>query len=52
MTEHFRLTLERRDPLLEAARRELAEWEERENEFRKKDRQELEAELRLPFRRV
>ena len=48
MTEHTRLTLGRRDRLLEAARKEFAEFEGRENEFRKKDREERAAELRLP----
>jgi hypothetical protein len=38
--------------LLEAVRKELAEFERRENEFRKKDREERAAELRLPFEKI
>jgi hypothetical protein len=37
------------DRLLEAARKELLNFERRENEFRKKDRDERAAELRLPL---
>jgi hypothetical protein len=48
MTERIQRTLDRRDRLLEAARKEFAEFERRENEFRKKDREERAAELRLP----
>jgi hypothetical protein len=51
MTEHTRQVLEPRF-LLEAAQRELAEFERRENEFRKKDRRERAAELRLPLDRI
>jgi hypothetical protein len=40
--------LERRDRILEVAQKELAKFERRENEFRKKDREERAAELRLP----
>jgi hypothetical protein len=36
-----------RDRLLEAVRKELVEFERRENEFRRKDREERAAELRL-----
>jgi hypothetical protein len=49
MTKHAQLALERRDRLLEAARKELAKCERRENEFRKKDREERATELRLPL---
>lgn len=49
MTEHTQLPLERRNRLLEAARKELAEFERREGKFRKKDRDERAAELRLPL---
>lgn len=38
-----------RDRILEAARKELVEFERRESEFRKKDREERAAELRLPL---
>jgi hypothetical protein len=41
--------LESRLLLLEAAQRQFAEFERRENEFRKKDRAERAAELRLPL---
>jgi hypothetical protein len=49
MTEHTQLTLYRQDRLLKVARKELAEFERRENEFREKDREERAAELRLPL---
>jgi hypothetical protein len=49
MTEHTRLGRTRRDRYLEAARKELFDFERRENEFRKKDRVERAAELRLPL---
>ncbi len=48
MPERTRRTLVLRDRLLEEARKELLEFEHRENEFRKKDREELATELRLP----
>lgn len=48
MPERTRRTLVVRDRLLEEARKELLEFEHRENEFRKKDREELATELRLP----
>jgi hypothetical protein len=41
-----------RDRLLEAAKEELTNFERRENEFRKKDRQERAAELRLPLEEI
>jgi hypothetical protein len=41
-----------RDRLLEAVRKELAEFERRENEFRKQDREERAAELRLPLIKI
>ena len=41
-----------RDHLLEAVRKELAEFERRENEFRKQDREERAAELRLPLIKI
>ncbi|MCP3466572.1 MULTISPECIES: hypothetical protein [unclassified Bradyrhizobium] len=41
-----------RDRILEAARRELTEFERREIEFRKKDREERAAELRLPLKEI
>jgi hypothetical protein len=48
MTERDQLVMTR-DLLLRAARKELVEFERREIEFRKKDREERAAELRLPF---
>jgi hypothetical protein len=41
-----------RDRLLEAVRKELAQFERRENEFRKQDREERAAELRLPLIKI
>jgi hypothetical protein len=39
----------RRNRLLEAAQQEMIKFERKENEFRKKDREERAAELRLPL---
>jgi hypothetical protein len=39
----------RHNPLLEAMREEMIKFERKENEFRKKDREERAAELRLPL---
>jgi hypothetical protein len=52
MTEGIQLTMAMRDRLMEAARKELTEFEWRENAFRKKDREERAAELRLPLERI
>ena len=41
-----------RDRLLEAARKELVDFERRENEFRKMDRDGRAAELRLPLEEI
>jgi hypothetical protein len=41
-----------RDRLLETVRKELVEFERRENEFRKQDREERAAELRLPLEEI
>lgn len=49
MTERTQI-MTPRARLLEAARKELVDFEQRENEFRKKDREERAAELRLPHR--
>jgi hypothetical protein len=51
MTERTQLGTVPRDLLLETARRELANFERRESEFRKKDREERAAELKLPLDR-
>ncbi|GEC59462.1 hypothetical protein BEL01nite_85050 [Bradyrhizobium elkanii] len=52
MTEHSQPTLGRRDRLCEAARKELTEWERRENEFQKADRKERATELQLPLDKI
>jgi hypothetical protein len=49
MTNNTHHDTTRRTPLLEAAREELSKFERKENEFRKKDRDERAAELRLPL---
>ena len=49
MTERDQLLMTPRDLLLGAARKELVEFERREIEFRRKDREERAAELRLPL---
>ncbi|MFC7698171.1 hypothetical protein ACFQX9_15820 [Bradyrhizobium sp. GCM10028915] len=49
MTDNTHHDTTRRTPLLEAAREELSKFERKENEFRKKDREERAAELRLPL---
>jgi hypothetical protein len=41
-----------RGRLLEAVRKELVEFERRENEFRKQDREQRAAELRLPVFKI
>ena len=48
MTAHTRLALTSRDRFLEAVEKEMIQFERRENEFRKKDREERAAELHLP----
>jgi hypothetical protein len=52
MTEHTDLSTTSKDRLLEEARKELMEFERREMEFRKKDRQGRAAELRLPLDKI
>lgn len=52
MTEGIQPTMAMRDRLMEAARKELVEFEWRENAFRKKDREERAAALRLPLERI
>ena len=49
MTDNTHHDTIRRIPLLEAAREEMSKFERKENEFRKKDREERAAELRLPL---
>ena len=48
MTAHTRLALTSRDRFQEAVEKEMIQFERRENEFRKKDREERAAELHLP----
>ncbi|MGY4623456.1 hypothetical protein [Bradyrhizobium sp. USDA 4486] len=50
MTENTHHDATRRNHLLEAALEEMAKFERRENEFRRKDREERAAELRLPIK--
>jgi hypothetical protein len=50
MTDRDQLGMTPRNHLLEATRKELVEFERREIEFRKKDREERAAELRLPLK--
>jgi hypothetical protein len=49
MTDRDQLGMTPRNHLLEATRKELVEFERREIEFRKKDREERAAELGLPL---
>ncbi|MDA9403319.1 hypothetical protein XH79_31905 [Bradyrhizobium sp. CCBAU 45389] len=49
MTENTLHDATRRNHLLEAALKEMIKFERKENEFRKKDREERAAELRLPL---
>lgn len=49
MTENTHRDTTRRNPLLEAAHREMMKFERQENEFRKKDREERATELHLPL---
>lgn len=52
MTENTHGDTGRRNHLLEAAHKEMAKFEQKENEFRKKDREERAAELRLPLNEI
>jgi hypothetical protein len=47
--EHTHLRATSRERLLRAAEEEMAKFERREMEFRKKDRDERAAELRIPL---
>jgi hypothetical protein len=49
MTGHTQLAITPRDRFLEAAQKELTEFEQREREFSRKERQERAAELQIPF---
>jgi hypothetical protein len=48
MTGHTRLVITPRERFLEAAQKELAAFERKESEFRKKLRKEQAAQLNLP----
>lgn len=52
MTENTQHNVARRNHLLEAAQEEMVKFERKENEFRKKDREERAAELRLPLAEI
>ncbi|WP_199198390.1 hypothetical protein [Bradyrhizobium sp. MOS002] len=52
MTEKVHMQNERRNRLLEVANQELARFERQESEFRKKDRKERAAELKLPLDKI
>ena len=52
MTGHTQLVITPRDRFLEAAQKELIEFERREREFSKKERQERAAELRFPADKI
>jgi hypothetical protein len=52
MTENVHHDAIRRNHLLEAAHEEMVKFERKENEFRKKDREERAAELRLPLNEI
>lgn len=52
MTEDAHHDAARRNHVLEAALEEMAKFERKENEFRKKDRAERAAELRLPLHEI
>ncbi|WP_275194155.1 hypothetical protein [Bradyrhizobium sp. CSA207] len=49
MTNNTQHQFARRNHLLEAALEEMVKFERKENEFRRKDREERAAELRLPL---
>ena len=49
MTAHTQLAITPRDRFLQAAQKELVNFERREIEFRKKEREERAAELHLPI---
>jgi len=49
MTEDTQHGAARRNHQLEAALEEMVKFERKENEFRKKDREERAAELKLPL---
>jgi hypothetical protein len=52
MTGHTQLAITPRDRFLQAAQTELLEFERREHEFSKKERQERAAELQIPAENI
>ncbi len=50
MMEHTGIAVSPRDRFLQAAEKEMAKFERQEIEFRKRDREERAAELRIPLR--
>ena len=52
MTDNTHHDAIKRNHLLEAAHEEMVKFERKENEFRKKDREERAAELRLPLNEI
>ena len=51
MTGHTQLAITPRDRFLQAAQKELSEFEKREREFSKKEKQERAVELQMPVDR-
>ena len=51
MTERTQ-AISSRDRLLKAVRKELVDFERREGDFRKRDREQRAAELRLPLEEI
>lgn len=51
MTERTQIALAAKDRILQAARKELAKFEDRERAFRQSDRVERARDLHLPLRR-
>jgi hypothetical protein len=49
MMEHTHMSATSRDRFIRAAEKEMAKFERREMEFRKKDREERAAELQIPL---
>jgi hypothetical protein len=49
MMEHTHMSATSRDRFIRAAEKEMAKFERREMEFRKKDRKERAAELQIPL---
>jgi hypothetical protein len=52
MTESTQQQADRRNRLLQAATQEMIKFEQKENEFRRRDGEERAAELRLPLDKI